>query len=57
MQQLLFALVVYTCPVHETCKDAIYETYESKEECETVIYEMRIFNGNCYEVESVIHKE
>ncbi|WP_099707663.1 MULTISPECIES: DUF1482 family protein [unclassified Erwinia] len=57
MQQLLFALVVTVCPAHETCKDVIYEIYDSKQECENVIYERRIFNGNCYEVESIIHQK
>lgn len=57
MQQLLFALVVTVCPAHEICKDVVYEIYESKRECETVIYERRIFNGNCYEVEGIIHQK
>lgn len=57
MQQLLFALVVTVCPAHETCKDVVYEIYESKRECETVIYERRVFNGNCYEVESIINQK
>jgi len=57
MQQLLFALVVTVCPAHETCKDVIYEVYDSKQECESVIYERRIFNSNCYEVESIIHQK
>lgn len=57
MQQLLFALVVTVCPANETCKDVIYEIYDSKQECESIIYERRIFNGNCYEVESIIHQK
>lgn len=57
MQQLLVALVLTVCPVHETCKDAVYEIYESKQECEAVIYEKRIFNGSCYEVENIIHQK
>lgn len=46
MQQLLSALVVTVCPAHETCKDVVYEIFESKRECKTIIYERRVFNGN-----------
>ncbi|THD51858.1 DUF1482 family protein [Enterobacteriaceae bacterium ML5] len=53
MHQLLFALVATICPAHQNCYEAIYEIYESKQECEKVIFEKRIFNGNCYEVEAI----
>ena len=56
MQQLLFALVVTICPAHEPCADVVYEVYDSKQECEHVIFERRIFTGNCYEVDSIISK-
>ncbi|HFK4650122.1 TPA: DUF1482 family protein [Serratia marcescens] len=57
MQQLLFALVVSVCPAHEICKDVVYEVYESKQACDDAIFENRIFNGNCYEVEAKIHQK
>ncbi|WP_145603105.1 DUF1482 family protein [Yersinia intermedia] len=57
MEQLLFALVVSVCPVHEVCKDVIYEVYDTRQECEKVVFEKRIFNGNCYPVEEIIHSK
>lgn len=57
MQQLLFALVVTICPIHDGCADVIYDIFNSKSECEAIIYEKRIFNGGCYEVEAIIHQK
>ncbi|MCB5312119.1 DUF1482 family protein [Yersinia intermedia] len=57
MEQLLFALVVSVCPAHEVCKDVIYEVYDTRQECEKEVFEKRIFNGNCYPVEKIIHSK
>ncbi|MDA5482143.1 DUF1482 family protein [Yersinia intermedia] len=57
MEQLLFALVVSVCPAHEVCKDVIYEVYDTRQECEKVVFEKRILNGNCYPVEEIIHSK
>ncbi|WP_208951688.1 DUF1482 family protein [Rahnella sp. ChDrAdgB13] len=55
MHQLLFALVVMSCSAHQECTDVIYDVYDSKQECEKVIFDKRIVNGNCYEVEAIQH--
>lgn len=57
MHQLLFALVATICPAHQTCFDAVYDVYDTKQKCEKVISDKRIFNGNCYEVEAIQHRE
>jgi len=57
MQQLLIALVITICPNSESCSDIIFDIYNTEQECELVIFEKRIFNGSCYEVESIIHQK
>lgn len=56
MHPLLFALVIAHCPVHQECVDVVYDVYDSKQECEKVIFDNRIINGNCYVVEAIKHK-
>ncbi|HGC8055381.1 DUF1482 family protein [Yersinia kristensenii] len=57
MEKLLFALVVSVCPAHEICRDIVYEVYDTQQECEKVIFENRLFNGNCYPVDAIIHQQ
>lgn len=51
----LFALVLTICSSTTNCTDVVKGIYDTKAECEQVIYEERYFNGNCYPVEKIVH--
>lgn len=51
---VLFTLVVAACsPAEINCEDGILTVFTSKEECERVIAEERIFNAQCIPVNGV----
>lgn len=49
-----FALVIALCMPNTDCTDVVKGVYDTKAECEQVIYDERIFNAACYEVEAII---
>lgn len=49
----LFALVLTICSGND-CTDIVKGVYDTKPECEQVIYEERYFNASCYPVENII---
>lgn len=50
----LFALVLTICSSSTECIDAVKDVYDTKEQCELVIYEENYFNAGCYPVEKII---
>lgn len=53
----LFALVLTICSSGTNCTDVVKGVYDTKSQCEQVIYEQRYFNGSCYPVEKIIHAD
>ncbi|WP_442787941.1 DUF1482 family protein [Lelliottia sp. SL45] len=36
--------------------DVVKDIFETKEKCNQVIFEERVFNGACYQVDKIIHQ-
>ncbi|WP_410173230.1 DUF1482 family protein [Enterobacter cloacae] len=53
----LFALVLTICSSTTNCSQVVKEIYDTEAQCNQVIYEHRYFNGDCFEVEKIIHSD
>lgn len=50
----LFALVLTICSNTTDCTDVIKGVYNTKSECEFIIYQERYFNAECYPSDAVL---
>lgn len=53
----LFALVLTICSASSDCTDAVKDIYDTRSQCEQVIYKERYLNASCYPVEGIIHSD
>jgi hypothetical protein len=49
-----FALVIALCTPNTDCIDVVKNIFDTKAQCEQVIFDERIFNAACYEIEEII---
>lgn len=52
-----FALALTICFNSTDCTEAIKDVYATQIQCDQAIYEERIFNANCFKIESDFHEE
>lgn len=53
----LFALVLTICSSNTDCVDVIKGVYDTKSECELIIYQERYFNAECYPSDAVLQMD
>ncbi len=51
-----FALALTICFNSTDCTEAIKDVYAMQIQCDQAIYEERLFNANCFKVESDFHE-
>lgn len=51
-----FALALTICFNSNDCTEAIKDVYATQSQCDQAIYEERLFNANCYKVDSDFHE-
>lgn len=51
-----WALVITLLAADGSRVDVVKDIFETKEKCNQVIFEERVFNGACYQVDKIIHQ-